>query len=85
MSRGEACPYCGTDYGRFRTGLTFGDVRAMLWSSDPDPATWRHKSRGVVLGMWRGIKLAMWSSHVAECAYHFDTAEDDAEADGGAA
>lgn len=47
-------------YDRFRTGLTFRDVQSMLYSYDPDPATWRHLSRGVVLGAWHQIKQEMW-------------------------
>lgn len=48
-------------YEQFRTGLTFGEVRRMLWIANPDRRTWRQKSRGVVLGFWRQLKLAMWN------------------------
>lgn len=50
-------------YEDFRTGLTFSDVRRMLWVDNPDPSTWRHKSRGVVLGYWRSLKLQMWDTY----------------------
>ena len=51
------------EYRRFRTGLTFRDVRQMLWSYDDDPKTWRHVTRRTVLGKWREIKLKMWSAY----------------------
>lgn len=70
----DACPCCGLHYGRLRTGLSFACVRAMLWTADPDPITWRYKTRRVVLGYWRQIKLAMWRDHIAECIYHHDQA-----------
>lgn len=52
-------------YAQFRTGLTYRDVYEMLWSPDEDRATWRHKSRGVVLGKWHQIKREMYD---AACA-----------------
>jgi len=50
-------------YEQFRTGLTFAEVRAMLWSHDPDPRTWRYKRRRTVLGFWRQLKLQMWEQY----------------------
>lgn len=50
-------------YSEFRTGLTFGEVRRMLWSSSPDPKTWRYKRRGTVLGLWHQLKREMWAEH----------------------
>jgi hypothetical protein len=50
----------GAEYDRFRTGLTYNDVRQMLWSSNDDSSTWRHKRRGTVLGFWHQLKLALW-------------------------
>lgn len=63
--RGPARAAAGDDdaaaeYRRFRTGLTFRDVRAMLWTSSPDPRDWRYKRRGTVLGLWHQIKQEMW-------------------------
>jgi hypothetical protein len=50
-------------YEDFRTGLTFRDVRQMLWVASSDSSKWRHKRRNTVLGHWRAIKLAMWREH----------------------
>jgi hypothetical protein len=52
-------------YRAFRTGLTFADVYRMLWSADPDPTTWKHKSRGVVLWHMRRIKQELYAEYVA--------------------
>ena len=61
---------CGLTYERFRTGLTFGCVRSMMWSDSTDPADWRYKTRRMVLGYWHQLKLGMWRSHCAECDYY---------------
>lgn len=47
-------------YRAFRTGLTFRDVRAMMWTPEDDPSSWRSKRRRSVLGFWRELKLQMW-------------------------
>lgn len=47
-------------YDRFRTGLSFSQVRQLLVTESEDPKDWRHKSRGVVLGLWHSIKLDMY-------------------------
>lgn len=47
-------------YDQFRTGLTFSDVRSMLWSNDFDSSTWKYKRRRTVLGIWHSLKLDMW-------------------------
>lgn len=52
-------------YEAFRTGLTFGQVRQMLWVQSSDPKDWRHKRRNTVLGLWRQIKLEMWREYCA--------------------
>lgn len=49
-----------SEYRAFRTGLTFAEVRRMLWSPSTDPRDWRYKRRGSVLGLWRQIKQEMW-------------------------
>lgn len=51
-------------YEDFRTGLTYGDVYRMMWVDNPDPSTWRHKSRGCVLGYWRALKLQMYDVYL---------------------
>lgn len=53
-------------YAKFRTGLSFAQVRAMLWSASDDPATWRQKSRGVVLGLWHQLKREMYERMLDE-------------------
>jgi hypothetical protein len=50
-----------TKYDRFRTGLTFDEVRQMLWSPSGDPKDWRRVTRHTVLGKWREIKLQMYN------------------------
>jgi hypothetical protein len=47
-------------YDKFVTGLTYDDVKQMLWSHDSDPKTWRYRRRGTVLGLWHQLKLEMW-------------------------
>ena len=41
------------DYDRFRTGLTYKAVRAMIDSG-------RYRRRGTVLGCWNQMKREMW-------------------------
>ena len=53
------------EYDAFRTGLTYRDVRRMLWSPSTDPTTWRYKRRHTVLGVWRSLKLAMYDEYLA--------------------
>jgi hypothetical protein len=43
VKKSEACPHCRMVYGKLRTGLTFAEVKAMLWSADSDPSTWRYR------------------------------------------
>ena len=47
-------------YDAVKTGLTFSEVKAMLWSASDDPADWRRKSRGCVLGLWHRIKMDLY-------------------------
>jgi len=61
------CECCGLTYDEFRTGLSFGEVAGMLWVDNPDPTTWRQKTRHTVLGKWREIKLGMWREHLKMC------------------
>lgn len=51
---------CGDCYDAFRTGLTFREVRRMMWVGDHDPKSWRSKRRPAVLGFWRELKIGMW-------------------------
>lgn len=41
------------DYDRFRTGLTYRQVRAMTSEK-------KYQRRGTVLGMWNQLKREMW-------------------------
>lgn len=61
---GDKCPHCGITYRRFPTGLTFAEVRVMLWSPEDDPNTWRYKRRRTVLGYWHMLKLEWWKYHI---------------------
>lgn len=62
------CLRCGTSYHDFRTGLTFAQVRRMMFRGSPDdPSTWRQKRRRGVLGHWREIKISMWYSEHGGC------------------
>jgi hypothetical protein len=51
-------------YEEFRTGLTFGQVREMLWSPSSDPKTWRYKRRRTVLGLWHQIKVELYARYL---------------------
>jgi hypothetical protein len=53
-------------YRAFRTGLTFADVRQMLWSCSDDPKDWPNVTRHTVLGLWRQLKLEMWERYKPE-------------------
>ena len=55
-------------YDAFRTGLTYKDVWEMLRNDSDDRATWRYKSRGVILGMWHELKLQLYEQAV-DCGY----------------
>lgn len=52
-------------YAQFKTGLTFTDVRRMLWTGGDAPDKWRQKRRGSVLGFWRQLKQDMWAEFCA--------------------
>jgi hypothetical protein len=51
-------------YDDFRTGLTFREVRQMLWVNNDDPETWRYKRRRTVLGFWHQLKLQLWAQYL---------------------
>ncbi len=57
----ETC-VCGATYEEFRLGMTFAEVRRMLWDQeDPNrPGWWRQKRRSCVLGYARELKLHAW-------------------------
>lgn len=62
------CDCCGLTYQAMRTGDTFASIREEMRSGDPDPATWRYRRRGGVLGFWHAKKLRWWRYHVDQCA-----------------
>ena len=47
-------------YDSFRTGLTYRDVWEMLRDDSESSASWRHKRRGTILGMWHELKLQLY-------------------------
>jgi hypothetical protein len=53
-------------YDRFRTGLTYDDVKRMMWDESENRADWTYKRRGSVLGRWHQLKLEMYSRAVDE-------------------
>ena len=55
--------YPEVTYEQFRTGLTFKDVRELLWHEQQavkDTGNYMFVSRGTVLGRWHEIKKSMW-------------------------
>jgi hypothetical protein len=60
---------CGCTYEEHRTGLTFGDVRRMMFDQvDPNrPGWYRQKRRRSVLGYWRELKMHLWHSTHGYC------------------
>ncbi len=69
MPHADECPFCELSYDEFRTGMTFADVKASMRSESSDPSTWRHRTRRMVLGCWHAMKVALFSSHIAECQW----------------
>lgn len=61
----ERCESCGLEYGDMRTGLTFTEVRGMV------KQTKRWGRRRGVLGLWRELKLQLWSVHLGQCEVPF--------------
>jgi len=51
-------------YDRFRTGLTYADVKRMMWDESEDRADWKNKRRGSVLGRWHQLKLEMYNQAI---------------------
>jgi hypothetical protein len=47
-------------YDQFRTGLDFATAQKMLWVESDDPADWKRKSRGCVLGLMHSLKMTMY-------------------------
>ena len=53
---------CGCTYDEFRLGMSFAEVRSMLWDQeDPNRPGWfRQKRRNSVLGYARELKMHAW-------------------------
>jgi len=53
---------CGCTYEEFRLGMTFAEVRRMMWNQEDRnrPGWWRQKRRRGVLGYARELKLHAW-------------------------
>lgn len=60
---------CGCTYEEFRLGMTFAEVRRMMWDQeDPNrPGWWRQKRRRCVLGYARELKLHAWEMTHGYC------------------
>lgn len=60
---------CGATYQEFRLGMSFADVRRMMWNQeDPNRPGWfRQKRRHCVLGYARELKLHAWDSTHGWC------------------
>lgn len=60
---------CGQTYDDFRLGMTFADVRRMLWNQEDRnrPGWFRQKRRRSVLGFFRELKLHAWDSVHGYC------------------
>lgn len=80
---GRTCPTCGITYGDFRCLLvtTYREAFECLMDGSEDPADWRYKRRGTVLGYWHMIKLQEWEQHIKDCeeaaAYEASLAEEE--------
>ena len=62
------CEFCGMLYGDLKTGLTYKEVRNMLWVNSDDYKDWKYKRRNTVLGLWHSIKIELWREHVDGCS-----------------
>jgi hypothetical protein len=51
-------------YEDFKTGFTFGEIRNLMFSTSEDPADWRPKRRGSVLGFWKETKEDMYREYL---------------------
>lgn len=54
-------------YDRFRTHLTFREVKRMMFDNHEDRSRWKYKRRRTVLGAWHDLKLQLyWQMRDAE-------------------
>lgn len=76
MNRRKRCT-CGARFDAFRTGLTFADVKQLMYVGEADPTLWRNKSRRAVLGHWHEIKRDLWDQAHGHCPETFDAVQAD--------
>jgi hypothetical protein len=55
-------------YDTFRTGLTFREVKRMMFDNHEDRSRWKYKRRGTVLGLWHELKLQLYHQALDERA-----------------
>jgi len=58
--------FCQLEYKDLRTGLTFNEVRQMLWREAREKRKYNEYmfiTRHTVLGRWHEIKLRLWKEH----------------------
>lgn len=63
---------CGQRYDEFRTGLTFRQVRRMMYVSSPDPRDWLNRRRRGVLGFWHQLKRELYLYSHRGCKEHYE-------------
>lgn len=68
-NRNMTCPGCGLEYDKFRTGMTWKEVRRLIITIGTDRKTGKTKygRRHGVLGFWHEQKMMFWDQHVGEC------------------
>jgi hypothetical protein len=47
-------------YDEFRTGLTFREVKRLMFDNHTDRSRWKYKRRRTVLGAWHELKLSLY-------------------------
>jgi hypothetical protein len=67
---------CGCTYEDFRLGMSFGEVRRMMWDQEDRnrPGWWRQKRRSGVLGFARELKLHAWDTTHRYCEMSMEAA-----------
>lgn len=71
VGNADECPHCRMQYGKFRSGYSYYEVFELMKDYSPDPADWKYKRRGTVLGKWHQIKREAWKRHIeVECDSH---------------
>jgi len=54
-------------YRDLKTGLSFAEVKKLMFDNEPDPKNWKYKRRNTVLGYWHELKKEMWDHHIEGC------------------